>query len=75
MENISVTISAQSGTVFLFPMLMQFWQPMSSGLSVNRGSEEAKDLILEGPMEVINSALQAIQYLGYYYLQLQYSFI
>ncbi|GMY27774.1 protein GAMETE EXPRESSED 2 isoform X1 [Fagus crenata] len=63
-ENISVTISAQSGTVFLSPMRMQFWQPMLSGLSVNRGSEEAKDLILEGPMEVINSALQAIQYLG-----------
>lgn len=48
-------------------MLMQFWQPMWSGLSVNRGGEEVKDLILEGSLEVINSALQAIQYLGYFY--------
>lgn len=70
MENISVNLSAQSGIIFLCPMLMQFWQPMWSGLSVNRGGEEAKDLILEGSLEVINSALQAIQYLGYFYFSL-----
>ncbi|KAM4116440.1 hypothetical protein ACB094_02G050100 [Castanea mollissima] len=64
MENISVNLSAQSGIIFLSPMLMQFWQPMWSGLSVNRGGEEVKDLILEGSLEVINSALKAIQYLG-----------
>jgi hypothetical protein len=67
MENISITLSAQFGTVFLSPMLMQFWQPMWSGLFVNRGGQEAKDLILEGCTEVINFALQSIQYLGYYY--------
>jgi hypothetical protein len=67
MENISITLSAQFGTVFLSPMLMQFWQPMWSGLFVNRGGQEAKDLILEGCAEVINFALQSIQYLGYYY--------
>jgi hypothetical protein len=67
MENISITLSAHFGTVFLSPMLMQFWQPMWSGLFVNRGGQEAKDLILEGCTEVINFALQLIQYLGYYY--------
>lgn len=67
MENISVTLSAQAGTVFLSSMQMQFWQPMWNRLSVNRGGEEAKDLILEGCMEVMNFALQSIQYLGYYY--------
>ncbi|XP_062175751.1 protein GAMETE EXPRESSED 2-like isoform X3 [Alnus glutinosa] len=64
MENISITLSAKFGTVFLSPMLMQFWQPMWSGLFVNRGGQEAKDLILEGCAEVINFALQSIQYLG-----------
>lgn len=65
MENISVNISAESGTIFLSPLLMQFGQPLSSGLSINRGDGEAKDLILEGHAEVINIALQSIKYLGY----------
>lgn len=65
MENISVNLSAEYGTIFLSPMLMQFWQPLSSGLSVNRGDGEAEDLILEGRAEVINIALQSIKYLGY----------
>ncbi|KAJ9699630.1 hypothetical protein PVL29_005479 [Vitis rotundifolia] len=64
MENISVNLSAEYGTIFLSPMLMQFWQPLSSGLSVNRGDGEAGDLILEGHAEVINIALQSIKYLG-----------
>ncbi|XP_057957884.1 protein GAMETE EXPRESSED 2 [Malania oleifera] len=64
MENISVILSAQSGSVFLSPMLMQFWQSMWSGLSVKKGDGKAKDLILEGPVEVINFALQSIQYFG-----------
>lgn len=65
MENISVNLSAEYGTIFLSPMLMQFWQPLSSGLSVNRGDGEPKGLILEGRAEVINIALQSIKYLGY----------
>ncbi|OVA13441.1 Filamin/ABP280 repeat-like [Macleaya cordata] len=64
MENISVTLNAQSGTVFLSPMLMQFWQPAWSGLVVDRGESEEKGLILIGCVEVINSALKLIQYLG-----------
>lgn len=63
-ENISVTLKAKSGSVFLSPMLMEFWQPMWSGFSVNKGDGKNNDLILVGCVEVINSALQSIQYLG-----------
>lgn len=54
MENVSVTFSAKSGTVLLSSMLMQFWQPMWSGLSVRNGNENMKDLIIEGSIDVIN---------------------
>ncbi|XP_077238223.1 gamete expressed 2 [Tasmannia lanceolata] len=64
MENISVTLSALSGTVFLAPTPMQFWKPSESGFSVNKGERAGEDLILVGRVEVINSALQLIQYLG-----------
>lgn len=63
-ENISVTVTARHGSVFLSPVLMQFWQPMWSGLSVYKVDEEGKNLTIEGCLEVINSALQSIQYLG-----------
>lgn len=63
MENISVNISARSGTIFLSPMLMQFWSPFN-GLAVHRGDEEAKALVLEGTVEVVNFALRSIQYFG-----------
>ena len=65
MENISVVLSAKSGTIFLSPMTMQFWQPIWSELSVNIGDEKGKNLTIEGHLEVINFALQSIQYLGY----------
>ena len=74
MENISVTLSAKSGAVFLSPMLMQFWQSLWSELSVNEGDENAKALILEGRLEVINFALKSIQYLGYCTTRIEYSF-
>ncbi|XP_052190913.1 protein GAMETE EXPRESSED 2 isoform X2 [Diospyros lotus] len=64
MENISVSLIACSGALFLSPMLMQVWQPIWSELSVSRGEGKAKDLILQGRLEVINFALQSIQYLG-----------
>ncbi|ONI28226.1 hypothetical protein PRUPE_1G132400 [Prunus persica] len=64
MESISVNLSAQSGTVFLAPMLMQFWEPVWTGLSVYTEDGEVKGLILEGNVEVINFALQSIQYYG-----------
>jgi hypothetical protein len=50
--------------VFLSPVLMQFWQPIWGEFSAKKGDDAAKDLILEGGVEVINLALQSIQYLG-----------
>ncbi|WVY92063.1 hypothetical protein V8G54_037577 [Vigna mungo] len=64
MENISVKLSAQSGIVLLSPMTMQFGQVMWSELTVDTGNETATSLIIEGSVEVINFALQSIQYLG-----------
>ncbi|GMH08294.1 hypothetical protein Nepgr_010134 [Nepenthes gracilis] len=63
-ENISVTVSPKSGTVSLSPMLMQFWEPIWSGFSVIKVDEEVKGLALAGHVEVINIALQSIQYIG-----------
>ncbi|KAH8502369.1 hypothetical protein H0E87_013897 [Populus deltoides] len=63
-EKICVTLSARSGTVFLSPVLMQFWQPIWGEFSAKKGDDAAKDLILEGGVEAINLALQSIQYLG-----------
>ncbi|XP_010027085.2 protein GAMETE EXPRESSED 2 [Eucalyptus grandis] len=60
-ENISVSLSAQFGTVSLSPMLMEFWQ---GGIFVSRDSGEAKELILQGRVEAVNSALESFQYLG-----------
>lgn len=68
MEKISVNLSAQSGTVFLSPMLLQFWEPIWNGLSVYKEEGGVKGLILEGSVEVINFALQSVQYCGYYSL-------
>lgn len=65
LEKISVTLSANSGTVSLSPMMMQFWEPIWSGLSVRRDGEEAKALSLSGHVEVLNMVLQSMQYLGY----------
>ncbi|KAJ6908539.1 hypothetical protein NC651_018821 [Populus alba x Populus x berolinensis] len=63
-EKICVTLSARSGTVFLSPVLMRFWQPIWGEFSAKKGDDAAKDLILEGGVEAINLALQSIQYLG-----------
>ncbi|XP_022760596.1 protein GAMETE EXPRESSED 2 [Durio zibethinus] len=63
-DNISVILSAKSGTIFLSPMSLQFWQPIWSELSVNKGDEKGKNLTIEGRLEAINFALQSIQYLG-----------
>ena len=66
MENISVNLSAQFGSILLSPMVMQFGQAMWSELTINTGNETASSLQLEGTVEVINFALQSIQYLGYF---------
>ncbi|KAK5840705.1 hypothetical protein PVK06_009608 [Gossypium arboreum] len=64
MENISVILSAKHGTIFLSPMSMQFWQPIWSEFCVTKGDEKGTNLSIEGRLEVINFALQSIQYLG-----------
>ncbi|CAJ1963363.1 unnamed protein product [Sphenostylis stenocarpa] len=64
MENISVNLSAQSGIILLSPMAMQFGQLMWSELTVDTGNETSTSLLIEGSVEVINFALQSIQYQG-----------
>ncbi|XP_043811486.1 protein GAMETE EXPRESSED 2-like isoform X7 [Manihot esculenta] len=64
MENISVTLRADFGTLFLSPLLMQFWDPIWGKFLVKREDDEAKSLTLEGCVDVMNLALQSIQYLG-----------
>lgn len=63
-ENISMTLSVKFGTILLAPMSLQVWPPMGGKLYIGRESTQ-KDLNLAGTIEVINSALQLIQYLGY----------
>lgn len=63
-ENISITIRAQSGNVFLAPIQMPIYHPYRNTLSVKRGGKDGKDLMLSGHVEMINCALQWIQYLG-----------
>ncbi|KAK4265789.1 hypothetical protein QN277_026795 [Acacia crassicarpa] len=63
-ENITVNLSVRSGSILMSPMVMQFGQPMWSELTINTGNETANNLVLVGSVEVINSALQSIQYLG-----------
>lgn len=65
MENISVTLSANNGTISLSSMMMQFWEPIWSSFSVHKDGKEDKELTLSGHVEVINMVLQSIQYLGY----------
>ncbi|XP_037491519.1 protein GAMETE EXPRESSED 2 isoform X3 [Jatropha curcas] len=64
LENISVTLSADSGTLFLYPMPVQFWQTTWGEFSVKEDDDGARSLIIEGCVDVINLALQSIQYLG-----------
>ncbi|CAL5074239.1 unnamed protein product [Urochloa decumbens] len=63
-ENISVTVKAQSGNVFLAVKPMKLQQSSDDVLSVSRGGGTGKDLILGGTIEAINGALQFLQYLG-----------
>ncbi|CAL1366002.1 unnamed protein product [Linum trigynum] len=62
-EDITVTLGARSGTVLLSPVLMQFFQPISGQLAVEKG-EGGNILILKGRVDVINLALQSVQYVG-----------
>ncbi|KAJ1407669.1 Immunoglobulin-like fold [Sesbania bispinosa] len=66
MENISVNLSARSGSILLSPMVMQFGQAMWNELKITTGNETATSLLLEGIVEVINFALQSIQSENFY---------
>ncbi|GAB4851307.1 hypothetical protein Ancab_039930 [Ancistrocladus abbreviatus] len=66
MENISITLNAELGAVTLSPMLMQFWQPIWDEFSVTKEVGKPNSLTLAGHVEMINIALQSIQYLGYF---------
>jgi len=48
LENISVKLSAQPGSIFLSLMLMQFGEPIWSELTINEGNVTTTSLILEG---------------------------
>lgn len=74
-ENISVNLSAQSGSILLSPVAMQFGQVMWSKLTIYSGNETTTSLIIEGSVEVINFALQSIQYLGYFSFIYIYIFV
>ncbi|CAI9089753.1 OLC1v1024385C1 [Oldenlandia corymbosa var. corymbosa] len=63
-ENITVILNAKHGTVFLSPLIMQFWQSPGCELIVSRENQDSGELSIHGCLEVINSALQAIQYSG-----------
>ncbi|XP_042475606.1 protein GAMETE EXPRESSED 2 [Macadamia integrifolia] len=63
-EKISVTLSTQFGSIFLSPMPLQFWQSTWNPIAIRKGEGDWKGLILEGNVDVINFALQSIQYLG-----------
>ncbi|RLN34564.1 hypothetical protein C2845_PM03G35060 [Panicum miliaceum] len=63
-ENISVTVNAQSGNVFLALSPMKLQQSSADALSVSKGGTTGNGLILEGTIEAINGALQFLQYLG-----------
>ncbi|KAL8171421.1 hypothetical protein V2J09_023225 [Rumex salicifolius] len=63
-ENIMITLNASFGTVSLYPMLVNFWKPSWNDFSVSTGDEEAGSLMFMGHIEVINTVLNSIQYLG-----------
>ncbi|XP_057772111.1 protein GAMETE EXPRESSED 2 isoform X2 [Salvia miltiorrhiza] len=63
-ETISVTLSSKSGTVQLSPTQMQFWRPDWDKLSVHKKVGLFDELKVIGCVDVVNSALQSIQYFG-----------
>ncbi|XP_051127578.1 protein GAMETE EXPRESSED 2 [Andrographis paniculata] len=63
-ENISITLGVKSGKVLLSPTQMQFWQPKWNQLLVYKDVDMTGELKLVGCLDMINFALQAIQYLG-----------
>ncbi|KAL3812927.1 hypothetical protein ACJIZ3_014195 [Penstemon smallii] len=64
-ENITVKLSSQSGVVSLSPTPMQFWkQKWNEFLVENEVVGNANELTLVGCLDVVNFALQFIQFFG-----------
>ncbi|XP_047312347.1 protein GAMETE EXPRESSED 2 isoform X1 [Impatiens glandulifera] len=64
-KKISITLTAHHGIVSLSPILVQFWKTMWDELCLmNNGDGDSKELTIMGRLEVVNYALQSIQYLG-----------
>lgn len=63
-ENITVTFSSLSGELLLSPMPMQFLHPRWNEFSISKDIGMDKKITLVGCVEVINFALQSIQYFG-----------
>lgn len=64
-ENISVTVTAQSGSVFFDPVRIKLQQLSDDVLSISSRGRGGKDLMLQGTIEVVNDALQFLLYSGY----------
>lgn len=64
-EIITVTLSSKSGTVLLSPTQMQFWRPKWDKLSIRKEIGFRNEIKLVGCVDVVNLALQSIQYFGY----------
>ncbi|XP_066379640.1 protein GAMETE EXPRESSED 2-like isoform X2 [Miscanthus floridulus] len=63
-ENISVTVTAQSGSVFFDPVRIKLQQLSDDVLSIDSRGRGGKDLMLQGTIEVVNDALQFLLYSG-----------
>ncbi|KAJ0594638.1 putative immunoglobulin-like, Filamin family [Helianthus annuus] len=63
-ENISVIVTAQKGTVFLSPLLMQLWDPMWTGITVSKMEGGDERLNITGRLGAVNFALKSLQYIG-----------
>ncbi|KAG0543770.1 hypothetical protein BDA96_02G217700 [Sorghum bicolor] len=63
-ENISVTVTAESGSVFFDPVRIKLQQLSDSILSISSKGTGGKDLMLQGTIEVVNDALKYLLYSG-----------
>ncbi|KAL5677536.1 hypothetical protein ACJX0J_013667, partial [Zea mays] len=61
-ENISVTVTAQSGSVSFDPVRIKLGQFSEDVLSIS--SRGGKDLVLQGTVEAVNGALDSLLYTG-----------
>ncbi|CAA6672225.1 unnamed protein product [Spirodela intermedia] len=64
MENISVTIRAKSGSIFLAPMPIHLCPMLAGEVNVAKGGQTGRDLTISGNVDAVNSALDSIKYLG-----------